>query len=93
MPGKIIETNATEQDGSTLTWKLVLGQENNLRAVSKVSGAGLDLGGDWIWYTLGGGVFLCLCCFLPLVIGAAAFFLLRGKKQAETAASGLNTDN
>ncbi len=93
MPGKVIESNATAQDGNTLTWKLEIGQENNLRAVSKTGGAGLDLGGDWLWYTLGGGAFLCLCCFLPLVIGGAAFFLLRRKKQAETAASGLNTDN
>ena len=82
MPGKVIETNAAEQDGSTLTWKLALGKENNLRAVSKIGGLGLDLGGDWIWYLLGGGAFLCLCCFLPLVIGAAAFFLLRKKKTA-----------
>lgn len=93
MPGKVIESNAAEQDGNTLTWKLVLGKENNLRAVSKVGGLTFDFGGDWIWYIIGGGAFLCLCCFVPLVIAAAAFFLLRRKKQAETTASALNTEN
>lgn len=89
MPGQIVESNATEQEGSTLTWKLAVGEENNLRAVSKVGGAGLDLGGDWLWYLLGGGAFLCLCCFVPLVIAALAFFLLRKKKTTapETPAS------
>ncbi len=83
MPGKVIESNATEQNGSTLTWKLALGKENNLRAVSKVGGAGLDLGDNWIAYLLGGGVFLCLCCFLPLVIGGGAgFYFWRKKKTA-----------
>ena len=82
MPGKVIESNATEQDGSTLTWKLQIGKENNIRAVSKVGGAGLGLGGDWIAYVLGGGVFLCLCCFIPLVIGGGAGFYFWRKKQA-----------
>ena len=87
MPGKIIESNATEQDGSTLTWKLEIGKENNLHAVSKTGGAGLDLGGDWIWYLLGGGAFLCLCCFVPLVIGGVAFILIRRKKISEISAA------
>lgn len=82
MPGKVIESNATEQNGSTLTWKLALGKENNLRAVSKVGGAGLDLGDNWIAYAHGGGVFLCLCCFLPLVIGGGAGFYFWRKKKA-----------
>ena len=82
MPGRVVESNATEQNGSTLTWKLALGKENNIRAVSKLGGIGLDLGGDWIWYLLGGGAFLCLCCFLPLVIGGAAFFFIRKKKAS-----------
>lgn len=85
MPGKVIESNATEQDGSTLTWKLQIAKENNIRAVSKVGGAGLGLGGDWIAYVLGGGVFLCLCCFIPLVIGGGAgFYFWRKKKAAGT---------
>jgi hypothetical protein len=82
MPGRVIESNATEQNGSTLTWKLQIGQENNIRAVSGLGGAGLDLNGDWIWYLLGGGAFLCLCCFFPLVIGGAVFFFVRKKKAA-----------
>ncbi len=86
MPGKIVESNATEQDGTTLTWKLELAQVNNIRAVSKLGGAGLNLGGgDSIFYALGGCAFLCLCCFVPLVIGGVAFFLLRRKKDTGAA--------
>ena len=67
MPGRVTESNASEQNGNTLTWKLQIGQENNIRAVSKLGGP--DFGGDWLGYVLGGGAFLCLCCFVPLVIG------------------------
>ncbi len=87
MPGKVIESNATEQNDTTLTWKLEIGAENNLRAVSKTGGASLDLGGDWLTYLLGGGVFLCLCCFLPLLIGGGAgFYFWRKKKASQTVA-------
>jgi len=79
MPGKVLESNATEQDGNTLTWKLAIGKENNLRAVSKTGDLNFDFGGDWLRYLFGGGVFLCLCCFVPLVIAAVAFFFLRKK--------------
>lgn len=79
MPGNIIENNATEQNGNTLTWKLLGGQVNNIRAVSEVGWPGL--GGDTLWYILGGGAFLCLCCFVPLVIGGVAFFLVRRNKK------------
>jgi hypothetical protein len=80
MPGRVIESNASEQSGNTLTWKLQIGQENNIRAVSKLGGP--DFGGDWLWYVLGGGAFLCLCCFVPLVIGGAGFYFWRKKKAA-----------
>jgi hypothetical protein len=29
---------------------------------------------------VGGVVFLCLCCFVPLVIAGVVFFLMRRKK-------------
>ena len=85
MPGKILESNATEQNGNTLTWTLTPGKQNDIRAVSEVGG--INLGGDWIWYLLGGGAFLCLCCFVPLIIAGAAFFLIRRKKTSEISAS------
>lgn len=78
LPGTITETTATEQDGNTLTWKLRGGEINDIRAVSEVGGSGF---GNAIWYVFGGGVFLCVCCFVPLVIGGAAFFLIRRNKN------------
>jgi hypothetical protein len=86
LPGKIGDHNATEVDGNTLKWKLLIGQKNNLHAESAVGGFNFDFGGDWIWYVLGGGALLCLCCIVPLVIAALAFFLIRRKKQSETVA-------
>lgn len=82
LPGTITETTATEQIDNTLTWKLRGGEVNEIRAVSEVGGLNLDLGGDVLLYILGGGVFLCLCCLVPLVIGGVAFFLIRRKKQS-----------
>lgn len=79
MPGKIVENNAHEQDGNTLKWKMAAGMENNIRAVSEVGG--LSFGGDTFWYILGGAAVLCLCCFVPLVVGVVVFILLRRKKE------------
>ena len=82
LPGNVTETNATEQDGNTLTWKLHGGEVNEIRAVSEVGGMNFDMGGSPIWYILGGGVLLCLCCFVPLVIiGVVVFFLMRRNKD------------
>ncbi len=80
LPGKIIETNATQQEGNTLTWTLLGGQVNNIRAVSEVSG--FNLSNNTILYIAGGTAFLCLCCFVPLVIAAVIFFVLRKKKDS-----------
>lgn len=82
LPGKIGQHNAAEADGNTLKWKLLLGQKNEIRAESAVGGLNFNFGGDWLWYVLGGGVFLCLCCFLPLVIGGVGFYFWRKKKAA-----------
>jgi len=79
LPGRVVENNATEQNGNTLKWKLVPGTVNGIRAVSEPGSLG---GGAVLWYVLGGGAFLCLCCFLPLLIAGAAFFFLRRKKSA-----------
>jgi hypothetical protein len=80
LPGRIVENNATEQKNNTLKWRLIPGVVNNIRAVSEPGG--LNLGGGALWYVLGGGAFLCLCCFLPLVLAGGAFFLIRRKKSA-----------
>ncbi len=85
MPGKLIENNASEQIDNTLKWKLLGGQVNNIRAVSEVGGFSLDLGGDALWCIFGGGAFLCMCCFVPLVIGGGLGFYFWRKKKASAA--------
>jgi hypothetical protein len=87
LPGSIIENNASEQMDKTLKWKLVGGQVNNIRAVSEVGGLNLDFDGGFLWYIFGGGVLLCLCCFVPLLIAGLAFFLIRRKKNLAAAES------
>jgi len=79
LPGKIIENNAAEQNGNTLKWKLLIGQANNIRVVSEVKN-------NLLMYILGGGAFLCLCCFVPLVVAGAVFFLIRRKKNTQATA-------
>jgi hypothetical protein len=78
MPGSVTNHNATEVKGNTLKWKLTIGQKNNMHAESNAGG--FNLGGDALWYVVGGVVFLCLCCFVPLVIVGVVFFLMRRKK-------------
>jgi hypothetical protein len=78
MPGNVTNHNADEQDGNTLKWNLLLGAENNIYAVSEVGG--LSLGGNTVWYILGGGAVLCLCCILPITIAVVVFVLVRRKK-------------
>ncbi len=80
MPGTILENNASQQVDNTLTWSLLGGSVNDIRAVSKTGG--FNLGDDTIKYILGGGAFLCLCCILPLLIAGVAFILIRKKKAA-----------
>jgi len=82
MPGSVSDHNATEAKGNTLKWKLTMGQKNNIRADSNTRG--FNLGGDTLWYLLGGVVFIGLCCILPLIIAGVVFFLIRRKKNVNT---------
>lgn len=81
LPGNIIENNATEQNDNTLKWKLIGGQVNDIRAVSETDN--LNMGNDILWYIFGGSAFLCLCCFIPLVIGSIIFLFMRRKKAQQ----------
>lgn len=84
MPGKIVENNATDQDGNNLKWKLALGQANNIRAVSNVGG--LNTGSNTTWYIVGAAS-LCLCGLVVLVIGGVVIFLVLRKKKVAAEAN------
>ncbi len=92
MPGKIIDSNATEQKGNTLTWILVAGQMNEIYAVSDVGGSGFDLNMDLgldegensiILTILGSLAGVICCCIVPIVIAGIAILLIRRKKKAD----------
>jgi hypothetical protein len=114
MPGRVIENNATDQSGATLTWRLSPGRQVNIRAVSEIGGGpaggvrvdeseldesgvddngfdigdfGIDFDGSRLGFGIAVVLFLCLCCFVPLVIGGVAFFLIRKKKSSEAPAA------
>jgi hypothetical protein len=81
MPGKVIENNATEVDGTNLKWTLKTGEVNNIRAVSQTGQSILD-GGNTNWYIIGGAA-MCMCCFVVIIIvGVVIFLVQRNKKNA-----------
>lgn len=81
MPGSVVESNATLQDGNNLSWTLLGGTSNSIRAVSEVGW----FSGNMLWYVLGGGAFLGFCCVGLLVVGGGVFFLVRRNKKATPA--------
>jgi len=92
MPGKIIDSNATKQDGKTLTWTLVAGQMNEIYAVSDTSSTGFDMdfemnfgegeNGTILTILAGLGGVVC-CCIVPIIIAVIAFIFIRRKKKAD----------
>ncbi|MGB7540177.1 MAG: hypothetical protein WBM17_16675 [Anaerolineales bacterium] len=86
MPGEVVDTNADEKSGQTLTWNLLeMNASSHIRAESKTGGSGL-LGLDPTLTILAVIGLLGCCCLVILIAGGAAFFFLRRKKTAPTAA-------
>jgi hypothetical protein len=83
LPGKIIENNATEQDGNTLKWVPVMGEVNNFHAVSNTGGT--TFGGGALWYIIGGAA-LCLCLLVLLIIAGVIILLIRRNKKKAVSA-------
>lgn len=82
LPGKIMENNADEVDGNTLTWKLRGGELNSIQAGSQVGGLNFDFGDkNSIIYIIGGVVAIACCCIVPIIIGVVIFLLVRKKKM------------
>jgi hypothetical protein len=74
MPGSVGTHNATSVSGQTLTWNLVPGQVNSMRAES-------SLGSNWLWWVLGG---LGCLCLLVVVIGAVVGVVLYLRKKKKS---------
>ncbi|GIK08102.1 MAG: hypothetical protein JETCAE02_27350 [Anaerolineaceae bacterium] len=83
MPGNVVEHNAAAQEGNTLTWKLLGGAANEIRAVSEVG----SFSDNALWYILGGGALLGFCCLGLIAVGGAVFFLVRRNKKTASAES------
>jgi hypothetical protein len=79
MPGEIVDTNADEKVGQTLTWNILeMNAAAHIRAESKIGGGGV-LGLDPALTILGVIGLLGCCCLVILIAGGAAFFFLRRK--------------
>jgi len=86
MPGEVVDSNADEKSGQTLTWNILeMNASSHIRAESKTGGGGL-LGLDPTLTILAVIGLLGCCCFVILIAGGAAFFFLRRKKAAPEAA-------
>jgi hypothetical protein len=86
MPGEIVDSNANETSGQTLTWDILkMNTASHIRAESKTGGSGV-LGLDPTLTILAVIGLLGCCCLIILIAGGAAFFFLRRKKTAPAAA-------
>jgi hypothetical protein len=84
MPGEIVDTNADEKVGQTLTWNILeMNAASHIRAESKTGGGGV-LGLDPTLTILAVIGLLGCCCLVILIAGGAAFFFLRRKKTPST---------
>jgi hypothetical protein len=90
MPGRVSSNNADETDGSTLTWNVGLGETITAQATSSLSSGGgglLDSTsglGPVEWILIGLGLFFC-CGLLVIVVGLAAYFIMRNRKKTPSA--------
>jgi hypothetical protein len=82
MPGEVVDSNATEKSGQTLTWDILeLNASSHIRAESK-TGGGLDP-----TLAILAVIGLLCCCGLIVVIAAVVvFFVLRKRNQSAAAA-------
>jgi hypothetical protein len=79
MPGEIVDTNADEKVGQTLTWNILeMNAASHIRAECKTGGGGV-LGLDPALPILSVIGLLGCCCLVLLIAGGAAFFFLRRK--------------
>ncbi len=82
MPGEIVDSNASETSGQTLTWNLLeLNSASHIRAESKTGGGALGLDPT---LTVIAVIGLLGCCCLILLIGAVVLFFVLRKKNAPT---------
>jgi hypothetical protein len=79
MPGTVTETNATTQEGNTLTWEAPTEGILNAYATSSVGG----LSSTW-WWVIGIGS-LC-CCFVIIAAVVVLIIVLNKKKKNKAAA-------
>jgi hypothetical protein len=84
MPGEIVDSNASETSGQTLTWDILkMNSESHIRAESMTGGGALGLDPTLMAFLIIG--LLGCCCLVILIAGGAAFFFLRRKKTAPAA--------
>ena len=79
MPGNVTETNATTQEGNTLTWTAPTEGAFNAYAVSSVGG----LSSTWWWVI---GISSLCCCFIIIVAVVVLIIVLNKKKKNKAAA-------
>ncbi len=85
MPGEIVDSNASETSGQTLTWDILkMNSASHIRAESKTGGEALGLDPTLTVFLVIG---LLGCCCLIILIGAVVVFLVLRKRNNPTPAA------
>ena len=79
MPGNVTETNATTQEGNTLTWEAPTEGILNATATSTVGG----LSSTWWWVI---GISSLCCCFIIIVAVVVLIIVLNKRKENKAVA-------
>jgi hypothetical protein len=86
MPGEIVDSNASETSGQTLTWDLLkINSTSHIRAESKIGGGALGL--DPTLTALAVIGLLGCCCLILLIAAVVLFFVLRKRNNPAPAAA------
>ncbi len=86
MPGEIVDSNASETSGQTLTWNLLeLNSASHIRAESKTGGGALGLDPTLTAIAVIG--LLGCCCLIVLIAAVVLFFVLRKRNNPAPAAA------
>jgi hypothetical protein len=86
MPGEIVDSNASETSGQTLTWDLLkFNSTSHIRAESKTGGGALGL--DPTLTALAVIGLLGCCCLIILIAAVVIFFVVRKRNNPAPAAA------
>jgi hypothetical protein len=80
VPGKVINHNANQVDGKTLTWNLAPNQNAQIQVESSLSGGKFPKFPAWPMVIF---LLLCMCCFGIIVVIVIVLFVIMRRRKTE----------